>query len=54
MLHISLQMNRTAVVVHKLMGKTDELALKEQVNYIINVKVISAAEVSKFLLEPVT
>jgi len=54
MLHISLQMNRTAVVVHKLMGKTDDLALKEEVNYIINVKVISAAQVSIFLLESVT
>ena len=54
MMHISLQMNRTAVVVHKLMGKTDDLALKEQVNYVINVKVISAAQVSKFPLKSVT
>jgi len=30
-------MNRTAVVVHKLLGKTDDLALKEQVKYIIKV-----------------
>ena len=47
-------MNRTAVVVHKLMGKTNDLALKEQVKYIINVKVISAAQVFKFLLKSVT
>jgi len=36
-LHISLQMNRTAVVVHKLLGKTNDVALKEQVKYIITV-----------------
>jgi len=42
-----LQMNRTAVVVHKLLGKTNDLALKEQVKYITNVKVIPTNQVLK-------
>ena len=48
MVHITLQMNRTAIVVHKLQGKTNELDLQEQVKHIISVQVISTAQVFKF------
>jgi hypothetical protein len=43
MLHITLQMNRTAVVVHKLLGKTNDQALNEQVKQIVNVSVTPSA-----------
>ena len=37
MVIITLQMNRTAVVVHKLQVKTNEPDLQEQVKHIISV-----------------